>query len=101
MEIVYGSVQSATGTGIPTAVVLSRLAPDTVCVFDDQAQHGEIDVGAEGRFRAAIYSFETPKRECLELRAFDPAVGKTDTVSVLIFVDFANPDSTGIMLRLP
>lgn len=100
-EVVYGSVESATGTGIPTAVVLYRLALDTVCIFDDLTPHGEIDVRTEGRFREAIYSFETPERECLELRAFDPAVGKTDTASILTVVDFASPDSTGVVLRLP
>ena len=98
-EIVYGRVESATGSGIPTAVVLYRLAPDTACVFD-QASPGEIDVGANGRFRSEVFSFGPPQ-ECLELRAFDPAVGKTDTVSTLTFVDFANPDSTGVVLRLP
>ena len=96
----YGRVESATGNGIPTAVVLYRLA-DTVCVTDDPAQAGEIDVRAEGRFRDAIYGDYRAGRQCLELRAFDPATGKADTTSVLLFVDFANPDSTGVVLRLP
>jgi len=99
-EIVYGRVESATGTGIPTAVVLYTLARDTVCTLDDLAlQTGEIDVGAEGRFHSEVYGGSG--RQCLELRAFDPAAGKADTVSILIFVDFANPDSTGVVLRLP
>jgi hypothetical protein len=100
LEIVYGRVESAAGTGIPTAVVLYRLASDTACVFDDQAPHGEIDVGANGRFRSEVSSYG-PLQECLELRAFDPATGEADTVSILTFVDFANPDSTGVVLRLP
>lgn len=100
-EVVYGSVESPTHTGIPTAVVLYRVALDTVCVFDDALPHGEIDVQAEGRFRGEIYSFGAPGLECLELRAFDPAVGKTDTTSILILADFAKPDSTGVVLRLP
>lgn len=100
-EVVYGRVESAAGTGVPTAVMLYRLALDTACVFDDPAvQHGEIDVGMQGRFRGEVASFGQPIT-CLELRAFDPAVGKADTVSILILVDFANPDSTGVVLRLP
>lgn len=102
MELVYGRVESAAGTGIPTAVVLYRLAPDTVCILDDQTRSGEIDVRAEGRFRDAIYSGgHAAGLQCLELRAFDPAAGKADTVSILIFVDFGTPDSTGVVLRLP
>ncbi len=101
METVYGRVESATGSGIPTAVVLYRLALDTACAFDDLAPRGEIDVGAEGRFRDAIYGDYRAGRRCLELRAFDPAAGKADTTSILIFVDFTNPDSTGVVLRLP
>jgi len=102
MELVYGRVESATGTGIPTAVVLYRLGPDTVCILDDQTRSGEIDVRAEGRFRDAIYGGGHPAGlQCLELRAFDPAAGEADTVSILIFVDFASPDSTGVVLRLP
>ena len=100
-EIVYGRVESATGSGIPTAVVLYRLALDTVCVFGDLASRGgEIDVGAEGRFRAVVYS-DLGRLQCLELSAFDPASGEADTTSILIFVDFAHPDSTGVVLRLP
>ena len=99
-EIVYGSVESATGAGVPTAVVVYRLAIDTLCVFDSDLPTGEIDVGGEGRFRGEIYSFGEPKH-CLELRAFDPAAGKTDTATILTFPDFANPDSTGVVLRLP
>jgi len=98
--IVYGRVESAQGIGIPTAVVLYRLAFDTVCVFSTDLAHGEFDVSAEGRFRGEIYSDRTPP-QCLELRAFDPAVGKTDTTSILILADFASPDSTGVVLRLP
>jgi hypothetical protein len=101
MEIVYGRVESATGSGIPTAVVLYRLALDTACVIDDQAPAGEIDVGAEGRFHDAIYGDFRTQPQCLQLRAFDPAAGKADTVTILAFVDFANPDSTGVVLRLP
>lgn len=100
-EIVYGTVESGSGTGIPTAVVLYRLAFDTTCVFDLPAGFGEIDVGAEGRFHQEIYGDFDPGVQCLELRAFDPATGKADTVSSLMFVDFANPDSTGVVLRLP
>jgi hypothetical protein len=96
-EVVYGRVESAAGTGIPTAVVLYRLAIDTVCVFDAQADHGEIDVGTGGKFRGEIAGDFRPV--CLELRAFDPAAGKSDTVSALTLLDFA--DSTGIVLRLP
>jgi len=98
--IVYGRVESAQGIGIPTAVVLYRLAFDTICVFSTDLPHGEFDVSAEGRFRGEIYSDRTP-HQCLELRAFDPAVGKTDTTSILILADFASPDSTGVVLRLP
>ena len=101
METVYGRVESATGSAIPTAVVLYRLGLDTTCVFDDLARRGEIDVGAEGRFHDAIYGDFEPRLQCLELLAFDPAAGKADTTSLLIFVDFANPDSTGAVLRLP
>src|SRR6476646_5792960 len=72
--IVYGRVESAQGIGIPTAVVLYRLAFDTVCVFSTDLPHGEFDVSA---------------------------VGKTDTTSILILADFASPDSTGVVLRLP
>jgi len=83
-------------------VVLYRLALDTVCVYDDlSSRWGEIDVGAEGRFHDAIYVGYDAGRMCLELRAFDPAAGKADTTAILIFVDFANPDSTGVVLRLP
>lgn len=99
-EIVYGRVESSTGVGIPTAVVLYRIAVDTVCAFDVDPPSGELDVRAEGRFRDEIYSFR-PQVQCLELRAFDPAVGKTDTTSILILADFASPDSTGVVLRLP
>ena len=99
-EVVYGRVESTAGSSIPTAVVLYRLALDTACVFDDQASRGEIDVGANGRFRSEVFSLGPP-HECLELRAFDPATGKADTTSVLIFVDFARSDSTGVVLRLP
>jgi hypothetical protein len=100
-ENVYGRVESATGSGIPTAVVLYRLALDTSCVMDDLAPAGEIDVGVEGRFHDAIYGDFTTQPQCLQLRAFDPAAGKADTVTILTFVDFANPDSTGVVLRLP
>jgi hypothetical protein len=99
MELVYGRVESATGTGIPTAVVLYRVAMDTVCVFDT-AFEGEIDVHTEGRFRDVVLGHEY-RLLCLELRAFDPASGQADTVSLLILADFANPDSTGVVLRLP
>jgi hypothetical protein len=100
--IVYGRVESATGVGIPTAVVLYRLAIDPVCVFDLDLPAGELDVGAGGKFRGEIYSFgELAEAHCLELRAFDPAVGKADTVSSFTLVDFANRDSTGVVLRLP
>lgn len=100
-ETVYGTVESASGAGIPTAVVVYRLAFDTVCVFDMPAGFGEIDVGAQGRFRQVIFGNFDPGVQCLELRAFDPAAGKADTVSSLTLVDFANPDSTGVVLRLP
>jgi hypothetical protein len=99
-EIVYGSVESATGTGIPTAVVLYRIAIDSVCVFDAALPDGEIDVRAEGRFRQEVYGLAY-RIECLELRAFDPATGKTDTLTVRLLADFGKPDSTGVMLRLP
>ena len=99
VEVVYGRVESSTGTGVSTAVMLYRLALDTACVVDDLPP-GEIDVGSEGRFRGEVYQFGQPVT-CLELRAFDPAAGKTDTVSILLFVDFHSPDSTGVVLRLP
>jgi hypothetical protein len=60
-----------------------------------------MDVGAEGRFHDVISSNVGPQIQCLELRAFDPAAGQTDTTSVLILADFASPDSTGVVLRLP
>ena len=100
-EIVYGTVQSASGAGVPTAVILYQLAFDTACVFDFPAGSGEIDVGAGGQFHQQIYGNFDPSRQCLELRAFDPATGKTDTLTIRIIVDFTNPDSTGLMLRLP
>jgi len=101
-EVVYGRVESASGSGIPTAVVLTRLAFDTACVFDTPGTSiGEIDVGAEGRFHDQIYGRFEPEVQCLELRAFDPAAGKADTVSALTLVDFTNPDSTEVVLRLP
>lgn len=100
-EVVYGRVESAAGVGIPTAVVLYRLALDTQCGFDDLAPAGEIDVRAEGRFRDVIYGDFSVQPQCLELLAFDPGAGQTDTVSILTFVDFDNPDSTGVVLRLP
>lgn len=101
-EVVYGRVESAGGSGIPTAVVLYRLALDPVCVFDAPGlPHGEIDVQAAGQFRGEIYGGFSTGVQCLELRAFDPAAGKADTVSVLILADFASPDSTGVVLRLP
>ena len=100
-EIVYGRVESATGTGVPTAVVLYRVAVDTICVFDDIPRPpGEIDVHADGRFHGEILG-EDYEIECVELRAFDPATGKADTASILILADFAKPDSTGVVLRLP
>lgn len=99
-EIVYGRVESAAGAGIPTAVVLYQVALDTVCAFDVALPHGEIDVQAEGRFHAVLFS-HFGRLQCLELSAFDPASGEADTTSILIFVDFANPDSTGVVLRLP
>lgn len=100
-EVVYGRVESAAGIGIPTAMLLYQLALDTSCVFDDLTQRGEIDVRAEGRFRDQIYGDYDAHVQCLELRAFDPASGQADTVSMLIFADFSNPDSTGVVLRLP
>ena len=100
-ELVYGRVESATGTGIPTAVVLYRLAVDTACAFNDMTTLGEIDVGAGGRFADRIYGAYDARVQCLELRAFDPAAGEADTVSILVFANFANPDSTGVVLRLP
>lgn len=101
-EVVYGRVESAGGSGIPTAVVLYRLALDPVCVFDDLGlPHGEIDVQAGGQFRAEVYGGFSTGVQCLELRAFDPAAGKADTASVLVLADFASPDSTGVVLRLP
>ena len=99
-KVVYGRVESTNGVGIPTAVVLYRLAIDTACVFDADLPAGELDVGAEGRFRGEIYSSRESAR-CLELRAFDPAIGKPDTASILLLSDFANSDSTGVVLRLP
>lgn len=95
----YGRVEAATGIGVPTAVVLYRIAIDTVCVFDEGSQ-GEIDVRAEGWFRGELYGVGDRLR-CLELRAFDPAAGQTDTTSILILADFANSDSIGVVLRLP
>jgi len=99
-EVVYGRVESAAGAGIPTAVVLYQVALDSVCAFDVALPHGEIDVGAEGRFHGEIYGISY-RLQCLELRAFDPASGKVDTASVLILADFSRPDSTGVVLRLP
>ena len=99
MELVYGRVESATGSGVPTAVVLYHVALDTACVFDSSFS-GEIDVGAAGRFHETVLGHEYQPL-CLELRAFDPAVGEPDTVSMLILADFGNPDSTGVVLRLP
>ena len=98
-KIVYGRVEAATGTGVPTAVVLYRLAIDTVCLFD-QGSEGEIDVRAEGWFRGEIYTYGS-QLQCLELRAFDPAAGQTDTTSTLLLADFATYDSIGVVLRLP
>lgn len=86
---------------MPTAVVIDRVAFDTACVFDLPTSFGEIDVGAGGRFRGEITGNPDPGVQCLELRAFDPATGKADTVSILTLVDFTNPDSTGVVLRLP
>ena len=100
-KIVYGRVESATGSGVPTAVVQDRLAFDSACVFDLPTAFGEIDVGVGGRFRGEIYGNYDPGVQCLELRAFDPATGKADTVSILTLVDFTNSDSTGVVLRLP
>jgi hypothetical protein len=98
-EVVYGRVESATGSGIPTAVVLYRFTGD-VCAPESPLPFGEIDVGADGQFRDVIYS-SGARQKCLELRAFDPASGQADTVSTLVFVDFNSPDSTGVVLRLP
>jgi hypothetical protein len=96
-KVIYGRVETAAGIGVPTAVVLYRFAIDTNCAFDDGGPAGEIDVGAGGWFRGEVY--ETGK--CLELRAFDPAAGKTDTTFSLLLTDFANSDSVGAVLRLP
>ena len=98
-KVVYGRVEAATGIGVPTAVVLYRIAFDTVCVFDEGSQ-GEIDVRAEGWFRGEVYPTGN-RLQCLELRAFDPAAGETDTTSILLLADFANYDSIGVVLRLP
>ena len=98
-EIVYGRVESASGAGIPTAVVLYRLAIDTACAFDS-IPSGELDVGAGGKFRGEIYAAGEPAH-CLELSAFDPAIGKPDTASALILTNFADSDSIGVVLRLP
>lgn len=96
VKVIYGRVETAAAVGVPTAVVLYRFAIDTDCVFGVFPE-GEIDVGAGGRFRGEVY--ETGR--CLELRAFDPAAGQTDTASTLILTDFANSDSVGAVLRLP
>jgi hypothetical protein len=96
-KVIYGRVETAAGIGVPTAIVLYRFAIDTDCVFDDEHPEGEIDVGAGGWFRGEVYA----TGKCLELLAFDPAVGKTDTTSSLILTDFANSDSVGAVLRLP
>jgi hypothetical protein len=97
-EVVYGRVESANGAGIPSAVVDYRVAVDTLCVFNNPIVP-EIVANAQGRFRQEIYSAWSGVH-CLELRAYDPA-SQIDTVSILIFADFANPDSTGVVLRLP
>ena len=96
-EIVYGSVESSAGAGVPSAVINYRRGMDSVCVFD--SFRGEILANSQGRFRGEVFSF-TESYACLELRAYDPA-SKIDTVSILLFVDFAAPDSTGVVLRLP
>src|SRR5688572_16257226 len=74
-EVVYGRVESATGNGIATAVVLYRLTSDTACVLDMAFSQGEIDVKAEGRFRGEVEGSDL-RLQCLELRAFDPAIGE-------------------------
>jgi hypothetical protein len=99
-EVVYGRVEAATGAGIPSAVINYRITIDTLCAFGEFGPNGEILADAQGRFHDVIYSFHAPRVQCLELQAYDPA-SKTDTVSILLFADFASPDSTGVVLRLP
>jgi len=98
--VVYGRVESGDGVGIPTAVVLYRIAVDTACVFSDDLPNGEFDVGGQGYFRGEVYR-SSQSLACLELRAFDPAIGKPDTTSSLILTDFNSSDSIGVVLRLP
>jgi len=97
---VYGRVESGNGTRIPTAVVLYRIAVDTACVFSADLPGGEFDVGAQGYFRGEVYR-SSRSLACLELRAFDPAIGKPDTATSLILTDFNSSDSIGVVLRLP
>jgi len=98
--VVYGWVESGDGTGIPTAVVLYRIALDRTCVFSDDLPGGEFDVGTHGYFRGEVFR-SSQALACLELRAFDPAIGKPDTATSLILTDFNSSDSIGVVLRLP
>jgi len=107
--LLFGSVDRADGVPVPAARIRVSAPFDAGAACDAPGFREPLDpevvAGADGQFRATVFSMGSPGSRCIRVAAFAGPAGASDSAAVDgLIVQFHRgepPDSLGVRLTIP